>query len=88
MTKAQQDLNTLTLKHPRRAMLGAPEVLQLNHNLIRAIGAKKVIIIVWLNLLNTVCFFNYFGILLSTGVKWVSLCYFMTFIALFLQYYF
>ena len=42
LTKEQTGLNELTLKHPRRAMLGAPEVLQLNQNLIFAIQAKKV----------------------------------------------
>jgi predicted O-methyltransferase YrrM len=31
------------MKHPRSFMLGAPEVLQLNQMLIRAIGAKKVL---------------------------------------------
>ena len=42
LTKEQTELNELTLRHPRRAMLGAPEVLQLNQNLIFAIQAKKV----------------------------------------------
>jgi predicted O-methyltransferase YrrM len=32
-----------TLKHRRSVMMGAPEVLQLNQLLIRAIGAKKVL---------------------------------------------
>lgn len=32
----------VTLQHRRGEMLGAPEVLQLNANLIQAMGAKKV----------------------------------------------
>ncbi|XP_050721500.1 probable caffeoyl-CoA O-methyltransferase 2 isoform X4 [Eriocheir sinensis] len=43
LTDAQKALNAATLKLPRHAMLGAPEALQLNANLIRAIGGKKVL---------------------------------------------
>jgi predicted O-methyltransferase YrrM len=39
----QKKLIEETMKHPRSFMLGAPEVLQLNQMLIRAIGAKKVL---------------------------------------------
>lgn len=42
LTEAQKKLMDLTLTLPRYAMLGAPEVLQLNANLIRAIGGRKV----------------------------------------------
>lgn len=42
LTEAQKKLMDLTLTLPRYAMLGAPEVLQLNANLIRSIGGRKV----------------------------------------------
>lgn len=43
LTDAQKKLMEATLKRPRYQMLGAPEVLQLNSNLIKAIGGKKVL---------------------------------------------
>lgn len=43
MTDVQKELMEETLKHARGIMLGAPEVLQLNQNLMRIIGAKKVL---------------------------------------------
>ncbi|XP_068218446.1 probable caffeoyl-CoA O-methyltransferase 2 [Palaemon carinicauda] len=42
-TDVQKRLDEVTLKHKRSAMLGAPEVLQLNANLMQVIGAKKVL---------------------------------------------
>ncbi|XP_064093713.1 probable caffeoyl-CoA O-methyltransferase 2 [Macrobrachium nipponense] len=42
-TDVQKKLSEETLKMKMGAMLGAPEVLQLNQNLIRAIGGKKVL---------------------------------------------
>ncbi|XP_064087889.1 probable caffeoyl-CoA O-methyltransferase 2 isoform X1 [Macrobrachium nipponense] len=42
-TDVQKRLDEVTLKHRRAGMLGAPEVLQLNANLMQAIGAKKVL---------------------------------------------
>ncbi|MPC46083.1 hypothetical protein E2C01_039792 [Portunus trituberculatus] len=41
-TEAQKNLMELTFKLPKYYMLGAPEVLQLNANLIRTMGGKKV----------------------------------------------
>nr|AFC17961.1 O-methyltransferase [Penaeus vannamei] len=43
LTDVQKRLNDVTLQHSRAAMLGAPEVLQLNSNIMQAIGAKKVL---------------------------------------------
>nr|AAZ66373.1 O-methyltransferase [Penaeus chinensis] len=43
LTDVQKRLNDATLQHRRAAMLGAPEVLQLNANIMQAIGAKKVL---------------------------------------------
>ncbi|XP_045132083.1 probable caffeoyl-CoA O-methyltransferase 2 isoform X2 [Portunus trituberculatus] len=43
LTDVQKRLNEVTFKHSRYQMLGAPEVLQLNANLIQAIGGKKVL---------------------------------------------
>ncbi|XP_013792790.1 catechol O-methyltransferase domain-containing protein 1-like, partial [Limulus polyphemus] len=43
MTPAQKKLYEVTLMHPKSIMMGAPEVLQLLQNLIRAIKAKNVI---------------------------------------------
>ncbi|KAK7072080.1 hypothetical protein SK128_027660 [Halocaridina rubra] len=43
LTDTQKKLNEMTMQHPRSRMLGAPESLQLNANLMRAIGAKKVL---------------------------------------------
>ncbi|XP_045133019.1 uncharacterized protein LOC123517138 isoform X2 [Portunus trituberculatus] len=42
-TEAQKNLMELTFKLPKYYMLGAPEVLQLNANLIRTMGGKKVL---------------------------------------------
>lgn len=42
-TDVQKKLTEETLKMSRGRMLGAPEVLQLNQNLMKLIGAKKVI---------------------------------------------
>ena len=42
LTAVQETLMSETLKHPRGAMLGAPEVISLNAALIRALGSKKV----------------------------------------------
>jgi len=38
-----QELQQVTLKHKRSVMMGAPEVLQLTSNLIKAIRAQKVL---------------------------------------------
>merc|ERR1712212_16436 len=43
LTDVQKRLNEVTLQHSRGMMLGAPEVLQLNANLMQVIGAKKVL---------------------------------------------
>ncbi|XP_047474994.1 probable caffeoyl-CoA O-methyltransferase 2 isoform X2 [Penaeus chinensis] len=43
LTDVQKRLNDVTLQHRRSSMLGAPEVLQLNANIMQAIGAKKVL---------------------------------------------
>lgn len=43
LTDVQKRLNETTFKLSDYKMLGAPEVLQLNANLIQAIGAKKVL---------------------------------------------
>ncbi|CAL4074475.1 unnamed protein product [Meganyctiphanes norvegica] len=43
MTDVQKKLKEETLKHPRSRMMGAPEVVQLNTNIMHAIGAKKVL---------------------------------------------
>ncbi|XP_050721580.1 probable caffeoyl-CoA O-methyltransferase 2 [Eriocheir sinensis] len=43
LTEGQKKLMALTLTLPRYVMLGAPEVLQLNANLIRSIGGRKVL---------------------------------------------
>jgi len=43
MTDVQLRLKEETLKHPRSRMMGAPEVVQLNTNIMQAIGAKKVL---------------------------------------------
>ncbi|XP_063869853.1 probable caffeoyl-CoA O-methyltransferase 2 [Scylla paramamosain] len=43
LTDVQKRLNEATFKHSNYEMLGAPEVLQLNANLIQAIGGKKVL---------------------------------------------
>ncbi|KAG7173670.1 probable caffeoyl-CoA O-methyltransferase 2 [Homarus americanus] len=43
LTDVQKRLNEETLKHARYAMLGAPEVLQLNANIMKTMGAKKVL---------------------------------------------
>ncbi|CAL4142057.1 unnamed protein product, partial [Meganyctiphanes norvegica] len=43
MTDVQKRLKEETLKHPRGRMMGAPEVVQLNTNIMQAIGAKKVL---------------------------------------------
>ena len=40
---AQQKLIDVTMEHTRSAMMGAPEVLQLNQLLLRSIQAKKVL---------------------------------------------
>ena len=42
MTDVQKKLKDATLKQPMCKMMGAPEVLQLNANLMQSIGAKKV----------------------------------------------
>merc|ERR1719341_1940525 len=41
MTDVQKRLKEETLKHPRGRMMGAPEVVQLNTNIMQAICAKK-----------------------------------------------
>lgn len=43
MTDVQKKLMEETLKHPKSLMMGAPEVVQLNTNIMQAIGAKKVL---------------------------------------------
>lgn len=43
LTDVQKRLNEATFKISESKMLGAPEVLQLNANLMQAIGAKKVL---------------------------------------------
>ncbi|XP_022251051.1 catechol O-methyltransferase domain-containing protein 1-like [Limulus polyphemus] len=43
LSPAQKKLYELTLTHPKYHMMGAPEILQLLQNLIRAIKAKYVI---------------------------------------------
>jgi len=43
MTDVQKRLMEVTLKHPESGMMGDPEVVQLNTNIMQAIGAKKVL---------------------------------------------
>ena len=42
LTPEQEELNEVSLKHPRGIILGTPDVLQLNQNLMDIIQAKKV----------------------------------------------
>jgi len=43
LTKVQKKLLEQTIDHPKAIMMGAPEIVNLNALLIRALGAKKVI---------------------------------------------